>query len=114
MCLHEMTEPWSWSLRAIRSLHILSEDWSVNEKPTSATRGELDNPQDRKLQFASDLPDSSHRTPAHMQDVSCDINDGILGQLMDFDSFDLDIDSMAFDQHLWPADVSYDLSGLLD
>jgi hypothetical protein len=31
-CLQEMSVAWNWSLRAIRSLQILAEEWSVNEK----------------------------------------------------------------------------------
>lgn len=31
-CLQEMSIAWSWSLRAIRSLQILAEEWSVNER----------------------------------------------------------------------------------
>lgn len=32
VCLQEMSIAWSWSLRAIRSLQILAEEWSVNER----------------------------------------------------------------------------------
>ncbi|RVX70437.1 hypothetical protein B0A52_05936 [Exophiala mesophila] len=31
-CLQEMSVAWNWSLRAIRSLQILAEEWSVNER----------------------------------------------------------------------------------
>lgn len=91
MCLHEMAQAWTWSLRAIRSLQILAEDW---------------------LELArTDSPDFNRaKSPgAASQGMPLSVDDGVLDWLMDIESITpCPTRSLIFDQHLWPVGFSGD------
>lgn len=112
MCLHEMAESWSWSLRAIRSLQILAEGWAINEKTIS---NKTASSEQTRPGTAEELFDSTHQNFSHAdsQKAILDVDDGVLDWLMDYDSTVRGpaIESLVFDQHLWPTELSSDESG---
>jgi hypothetical protein len=91
MCLHEMAQAWSWSLRVIGSLQILAEDWLELTK--------TDSPNFTNAQPSN--PASQGKTPSNEKRV--------LDWLLDIDIImPFPSTSLMFDQHIWPVGFSLD------
>ncbi|KAL5334411.1 fungal-specific transcription factor domain-containing protein [Aspergillus crustosus] len=92
MCLTEMAQSWSWSLRAVRSLQILAEDWFPGLG--RAERGERRNAGSRvggyfKAGFGGEIETETEGAQ-------------VLDWLMDLESTGPgEVGGMDFDQHLW-------------
>jgi len=117
-CLEEMSRAWSWSLRAIRSLQLLAEDWAVGEKLSSNSR----QPAMRAQKAPSDsfstaelpAPDYGPLAMPVDDDDSHDWDDHDWGQvedqwnldwLMEYNSTDLEgptANTMIFGRYFWP------------
>lgn len=113
-CLQEMSIAWNWSLRAIRSLQILAEEWSVNERlhaqnEQKALGGESST--DPTTLLEPGIPFQGDQSALGSEDVFANMTPPAIYEtspenidwLMAFDSgfSDVPMDLSFFDQDLW-------------
>jgi len=104
-----MAHAWEWSIRAIRAIQILAEEWAVsetiqiNQQLRTSTLGDglgetVDEttPANDTSEFFRSGDESDWTTLSEFTNIDW------LTQL-DSSMMDVDIDEVIFDQHLWPV-----------